>query len=102
MTETKTHDYTRRVWGHDFIVTQLMDDGWKLSLTGWGRGISEGDFIILPNARTTTRYRIASIEYCMNPTDMWNATAEFAPRLAQYRPKRKKNRLAADVAQAAQ
>lgn len=78
----KTHDYTRRVWGHDFTITQVFDGGLKLAMCGWGNGISKGDFLILPNGDATTRYRVKSIEYYSNPPDMWKATAEFAPRSA--------------------
>lgn len=92
MTETQAHDYTRRRWGHNYEITKIIDGGMTLKISGWGRGISKGDFIILPNGAETTRYQIASIEYHMNPTDMWNATATFAPRA----------RLARNVAQAAQ
>ncbi|MFN8994550.1 MAG: hypothetical protein ACK5X3_12935 [Pseudomonadota bacterium] len=76
----KTHDYTRRAKGHDFTITQIFDGGMWLSITGWGLGISKGDFIILPDGNATARYQIASIEYYNNPPDMWRAKAEFAPR----------------------
>jgi len=80
----KIHDYTRRAKGHDFTITQVFDGGLKLSMCGWGNGISNGDFLILPNGNETTRYRVTSIEYYNNPPDMWKATAEFAPRSALY------------------
>ncbi len=80
MTETKTHDYTRRTFGHDFAITKIFEGGMRVSMMGWGRGISKGDFMILPDGHGTTRYQIASIRYYDNPSDMWRATAEFAPR----------------------
>ena len=80
MTETKTHDYTRRSWGHDFTITQIFDGGMWLDMMGWGHGLSEGDFIILPNGNQTTRYLIKSVQYKSNPPDMWRAKVEFAPR----------------------
>lgn len=84
MTNAKTHDYTLRQWGHNFTITQVFDGGLKISMSGWKSGISEGDFLILPNGAETTRYRVTSIEYYNNPPDMWKATAEFAPRSALY------------------
>jgi len=80
MTETKTHDYTRRTWGHDFTITKNIDGGMWLHMMGWGHGLSEGDFIILPNGNETSRYLIKSVQYKSNPPDMWKAEAEFAPR----------------------
>ncbi len=80
MIETKTHDYTRRSWGHDFTITQIFDGGMWLNMMGWGYGLSKGDFIILPNGNETTRYLIKDIEYKSDPPDMWRAKVEFAPR----------------------
>ena len=79
-TETKTHDYTRRSWGHNFTITEIFNGGMWLDMMGWGHGLSKGDFIILPNGNETTQYLIKDIEYKSNPPDMWRAKVEFAPR----------------------
>jgi MioC protein len=76
----KHHDYTRREWGHDFVVLEEFDFGKRLRLSGWGSGIKAGDFLVLPNGEKTTRYLVGSIEYRSNPSDMWFADATFAPR----------------------
>ena len=47
---------------------------------GWGYGINQGDYLILPNKNKTTRYKVLTIEYFNDPRDTWNATLEFAPR----------------------
>lgn len=78
----QTHDYTRRTWGHDYAAMAVIDGGQRLSLSGWGRGIKAGDYLILPNGGGTTRYRVDSIDYRMDPPDMWFAEATFAPRQA--------------------
>lgn len=77
---TKTHDYTRRHWGHDYVVWRVVEDGQCLITSGWGRGISKGDFLIIPNEGGTTRYAVAHIEYKRDPSDMWSADLIFAPR----------------------
>lgn len=74
-----THDYTARSWGHDCIFRPI-DGGLRASITGWGRDIVEGDYLILPNDGDTSRYRIDAIRYEFNPPDMWHASASFAPR----------------------
>lgn len=81
----QTHDYTRRCWGHNYTFTP-RNAGLEASMWGWGRGISEGDYLILgndePGANPATRYRVCSIRYCVNPRDMWFAQVSFAPREA--------------------
>jgi hypothetical protein len=76
----KTHDYTRRTWGHDFSTTAVIDGGLRLKLAGWGFGIKAGDYLLLPNGSATTRYQVESIDYRSDPPDMWFAEAVFAPR----------------------
>jgi len=49
-------------------------------MAGWGSGIKAGDYLILPNGSETTRYQVDSIDYRMDPPDMWFADAVFAPR----------------------
>lgn len=78
----QTHDYTRRTWGHDYTTLKVIDGGQRLRLSGWGLGINSGDYLILLNGNGTTRYRVDSIEYRMDPCDMWFVEATFAPRQA--------------------
>ena len=80
--EPQTHDYTcpKRGWGHDFTVMEIFDGGKTLDLSGWGRGICEGDYLILPSKEGSTRYQVSSIRYMDDPTDQWFAKANFAPR----------------------
>jgi len=80
----QTHDYTRRTWGHDYSTTSVIDGGMRLRIAGWGLGIKAGDYLILPNGSDTTRYQVESIDYCLDPHDMWFADAVFAPRQAVY------------------
>ena len=75
----KTHDYTKRGWGHDYIF-EPIDEGLKGSMMGWGYGLEAGDYLIIQNGTDSTRYKILSVEYLSNPQDMWKASVEFAPR----------------------
>lgn len=79
---TTTHDYTKATWGRDYAVMKVFDGGRLLRLTGWGRGISSGDYMILRNGIATTRYCVDHIEYRSDPSDMWFADVTFAPRSA--------------------
>lgn len=76
-----THDYTHRRWGHDFTIMSVGGpNGQVLHACGWGRGIHNGDFLILPNGGSTTRYSVSEIDYYLDPPDMWTAVLAFAPR----------------------
>ena len=80
MRDPVKHDYRRRHWGHDFTFTPL-EDGLSGKMHGWGLGIDEGDFLLLPTPNGgSTRYRVMVIRYETNPPDMWHATVRFDPR----------------------
>lgn len=75
----KTYDYTKRYIGHDFIF-HPQDAGLKGHMYGWGLGLVNSDYLILPNGIDNTRYQIKSISYFLDPSDMWTADVIFAPR----------------------
>lgn len=82
----KTHDYTKRYWGHDYAILRVENEGEILRMMGWGYGLEAGDYLILSNGGDTTRYRIQTVEYKSNPRDMWSITAVFAPRETKETP----------------
>jgi hypothetical protein len=75
----KTHDLTNRGWGRDYTFDP-KEDGLKGRMMGWTRGINKGDYLILQNGNETTRYQVLNIEYAKDPTDMFFADVQFAPR----------------------
>lgn len=79
---TATHDYTRRYLGHDFLIHRVENEGWLIHVSGWGEGLREGDYLILPNTEGSTRYRLVSVSYYADPPDMWTGSATFSPRAA--------------------
>lgn len=78
------HDYTNRYWGHDYTFDPL-DNGIKGRMMGWGCGIKSGDFLIIQNGEGSTRYKVDSIQYFLDPHDMWSAVVSFAPRTHETR-----------------
>lgn len=78
-----THDYTDRGWGHDYTIHTIHDGGQRLSVSGWGDGIQEGDYLILKNGERGSRYVVSSISYYDDPSDMWKAELTFAPRMQE-------------------
>ncbi|WP_407563351.1 hypothetical protein [Streptomyces sp. 184] len=83
----RTHDYGpgRRCWGHDFTIVRVLDGG-RVSAMGWGPiltpRIRTGDYLLLDNRGSATRYQVREIAYQMDPPDMWSACLDFAPRTA--------------------
>ena len=77
--KAQTHDYTVRKWGHDFRHGGPRKDG-TIQISGWGRGLQEGGYLILPNGTASTRYRLTRLCYHSDPSDMWTGEVEFAPR----------------------
>jgi hypothetical protein len=89
--DPRTHDYRRdkRMWGHDYEITKV--DGTTLRATGFGPmlgpNIKRGDYLRfsrdgggIVDVAGETRYRVATIEYKSNPTDMWSAELWWAGR----------------------
>lgn len=80
--EPATHDYTSLGWGHNITVMSISPDGTRARVIGHGNGVRQGDFLILKNQGSTTRYRVATWEQ-KRPSDCWAADIEFAPRAAK-------------------
>ncbi|GJE47364.1 hypothetical protein GOFOIKOB_0386 [Methylobacterium tardum] len=78
--EPETHDYSRPRWGHACNTLRVIEEGQHLRVSGFGHGVSAGDYLILPNDGETTRYRVDTIRYQDDPRDMWFADLTFAPR----------------------
>jgi MioC protein len=68
----KTHNYTKFVWGEDYVFESL-DEGNEGYMTGYGKGIERGDELILSNGTDSFRYRVETIDYYSNPSNMWIA-----------------------------
>ncbi|MBW4630358.1 MAG: hypothetical protein KME30_00180 [Iphinoe sp. HA4291-MV1] len=70
--QSKTYDYTQYVNGHDYVF-ESVDNQTKGYMTGQGRGIKRGDYIILCDGSNAIRYQIEEIDYYSDPPDMWIA-----------------------------
>lgn len=76
--EPKVHDYrmhTRDV-GHDCFGRESQNQKGKrqLELTGFGSGVSKGDYLLLGSGKGGT-WLVTAIKYQGDPADMWEATA---------------------------
>lgn len=82
--ETQTHDLSMRIWGRNYNIMGIENEGARLRLAIWATPMPrQGDYLILKNGGGTCRYQIASVETCGNPRDMAFVDADFAPREVQ-------------------
>ncbi len=75
-----THDYTKSRWGHAVEILRIINEGNQLRVVGYGSGVNNGDFLLLPNEGSSTRYKVLKIEHKGSGTKQWFADLEFAPR----------------------
>jgi hypothetical protein len=81
MRGSRTHDYTHRYWGHDYLFHPPEVIGsQKARLVGWGRWVEAGDYLLLQNGSDTERYRVCEIEYETDPPNMWVAEVSLTSR----------------------
>jgi hypothetical protein len=65
------HDYTQHQPSEYTI--EFIAEANKYHMTGQGRGICQGDRILLCQDGQTTRYQVQSIEYYASPSNLWAA-----------------------------
>ncbi|EOI5715321.1 hypothetical protein ACMS0D_001591 [Cronobacter turicensis] len=77
----KTHDFTKpsQRWGHSIGYQLETPDGIRLKAYGWGGGISDGDYLILTNGDSTSRYQVEGIRYMDNVNDQFLCTLVYSP-----------------------
>ena len=64
----------RHTRGTTIFLTEILDKGQGLRVSGWGWGIQEGEVLFLDKG---TPYRVTRIEYCKDPKDMWVAEVRW-------------------------
>jgi MioC protein len=68
----KTHDYTCYQNGSDYMF-EAIEHGAQGYMTGQGKGVNPGEFIILNLEGSPHRYEVKAIDYYSSPSDMWVA-----------------------------
>ncbi len=71
----RTHDYTRRGWGHNVELLKVHNRPGRFRLVGWGNDPQVGDFVLFSGGR----YEIRDIEHYRDPADMWTAEVVRVP-----------------------
>lgn len=85
------HDFTKSEWGHAVGMWFPSDNGKKVKAVGHGTGILVGHVLLVkgPNGGMSPYY-VRTIRYYDDPTDMWEATLEYAEGLHAYVPYQRK------------
>jgi hypothetical protein len=68
----KIHDYTKLNQGEDYLF-ETIEEGKQAIITGEGKSVNCGEYLILPDNSGSSRYQVESIEYYSNPADVWMA-----------------------------
>lgn len=71
MKQRKVHDFTRFEQGQDYVFDPI--DATQGYMTGQGKRIRRGDYILLQPRSEVEWYQVEAIDYYANPSDMWIA-----------------------------
>jgi hypothetical protein len=69
----KVHHYLKTIDSNSFALEPLGKNELEFSMTGFGADIKQGDFIVINDKPSTITYKVESIEYYLDPPDMWMA-----------------------------
>ena len=67
--KSRAHNFTAEVEGVNYVL-ELLDSG-RAQMTGYGKGIKRGDYIILTTDKIP--YRVEAIDYYSSPPELWTA-----------------------------
>ncbi len=70
--KNKTHDYSKLVWGSDYVFDRLHK-GMGGYMTGIGKAIKLGDYILLRHGCQVYQYQVEEIDYYLHPPDIYIA-----------------------------
>jgi MioC protein len=76
--QKKIHDYSKFVSGIDYILETLQEP-LKACMTGFGKDIKPGDYLLLLICNKSDYYQIEEIDYYSDPSDMWIASLQKLP-----------------------
>ena len=66
----KVHDFSQQ--SPDSFAFERLGEN-QANMTGQGRRVLRGDYILLQFAQKTEVYQVQNVDYYSNPSDMWTA-----------------------------
>ncbi|MEH1974495.1 MAG: hypothetical protein V7L02_15070 [Nostoc sp.] len=70
--KNKTHNYSKLVLGSDYVFDQL-NEGTGGYMTGIGKAIKSGDYIIVQHGCQVYQYEVKKIDYYLYPPEIYIA-----------------------------
>lgn len=84
-TKKVVHDYTQSMWGHALHMWKQFEKDGKVYATAMGHGtVKKGDLVAKKSDGSNDGYdvwEIVKLEYCRDPSDMFNADFRFCDEL---------------------
>jgi hypothetical protein len=76
----KVYDYTHLQSGTHYVFERIEqgDGGY---MTGYGKGITSGDYLLIDSEDAVEKYQVEEISYYANPCDMWTALIRKVPQI---------------------
>ncbi|MCY7285730.1 MAG: hypothetical protein LH679_20310 [Cyanobacteria bacterium CAN_BIN43] len=69
LSQAKVYHYTQQADSIDYVF-EVTTDGSQAHMTGYGKGIKRGDYLVL----TYGRYQVEEIDYYTTPSHLWTAS----------------------------
>jgi hypothetical protein len=70
----RVHRYLKTFDSNEFALDPVGKNALEFSMTGFGADIKQGDFIVINDKPSTISYKVESIDYYLDPPDMWMAS----------------------------
>jgi hypothetical protein len=74
----KTHDYTQFQANCEYVF-EPIENGDRGYMTGQGKGLRRGDYLMIGDRNQPARYEIEKIDYYSDQPDMWIASLKKLP-----------------------
>jgi MioC protein len=76
----RVYDYTHLQSGTHYVFERIEqgDGGY---MTGYGKGITSGDYLLIDSEHDVVKYQVEEISYYANPSDMWTALIRRVPQV---------------------
>lgn len=78
----KIHDFRKGRWGWSCLTWKVSEDHKSVSVTGIGKGISKGDYLIIRGLNDV--YKVEDVKYETNPADMFTVVLSGVYTIEDY------------------
>jgi hypothetical protein len=69
----KLYTYTKSADSYSFVIEAVNSASLQYCMTAYGAGIRVGDFIVISDQESSVTFTVESIDYYLDPPDLWIA-----------------------------